>query len=155
MVLRSKKNYAGILSGTDLGAPLTEQPTNTVWRGHIALNGFATVNKSFDLTVNFGAGSQTGGGTLAAFVKVFNNNDVSHYKIDAEFNADGVIVPVADSIVYDEFTGGEPDSPTMASLRHTGMVTGLIGEQGAVGVFIGSTTSRNMSGGFVARPPSE
>ena len=139
--------YAGILSGTDLGAPLTRQPTNTVWRGHIALSGFATVNKSFDLTVDFGAGSQTGGGTIAAFVKVFNNNDVSHYKIDAEFNADGVIVPVADSIVYDEFTGGEPDSPTMASLRHTGMVTGLIGEQGAVGVFIGST----MSGGFVAR----
>ena len=144
--------YAGILSGTDLGAPLTEQPTNTVWRGHIALDGFATVNKSFDLTVNFGAGSQTGGGTLSAFVKAFNNNDVSHYKIDAEFNADGVIVPAADSIVYDEFTGGDPNSPTMASLRHTGMVTGLIGEQGAVGVFIGRTTSRNMSGGFVARP---
>ena len=143
--------YAGILSGTDLGAPLTEQPTNTVWRGHIALDGFATVNKSFDLTVNFGAGSQTGGGTLSAFVKVFNTNDVTHYKIDAEFNADGVIVPAADSIVYDEFTGGDPNSPTMASLRHTGMVTGLIGEQGAVGVFIGSTTSRNMSGGFVAR----
>ena len=139
--------YAGILSGTDLGAPLTRQPTNTVWRGHIALSGFATVNKSFDLNVNFGAGSQTGGGTIAAFVQVFNNNDVSHYKIDAEFNAEGVIVPVADSIVYDEFTGGEPDSPTMASLRHTGMVTGLIGEQGAVGVFLGST----MSGGFVAR----
>ena len=144
--------YAGILSGTDLGAPLTEQPTNTVWRGYIALDGFATVNKSFNLTVNFGAGSQTDGGTLAAFVKVFNNNDVTHYKIDAEFNADGVIVPVADSIVYDEFTGGDPDSPTMASLRHTGMVTGLIGEQGAVGVFIGRTTSRNMSGGFVATP---
>ncbi|MCA8833779.1 MAG: hypothetical protein K8953_01730, partial [Proteobacteria bacterium] len=109
--------YAGILSGTDLGAPLAQQPTNTVWRGHISLNGFATVNKSFNLTVNFGAGSQMGGGTLAAFVKVFNNNDVSHYKIDAEFHADGLRVRVADSIVYGVSTGGDPDMPTMAQLR--------------------------------------
>ena len=57
--------YAGILSDTDLGAPLTQQPTPMLWRGYIGLKGFFDLNKHFDLTVNFGAGSQTGGGTLS------------------------------------------------------------------------------------------
>ena len=153
--------YAGILSGTDLGAPLTEQPTNTVWRGHIVLVGWGGLNKSFDLTVNFGAGSQTGGGTLSAFVPSAGNN-IQNYKIDAEFNADGLIITgdaTNPNIVYDEFTGGDPDMPEGSGNRHTGILSGIIGEQGVVAAFISNphatVPSYVFSGGFVARPPSE
>ena len=153
--------YAGILSGTDLGAPLTQQPTNTVWRGHIVLVGWGGLNKSFDLTVNFGAGSQTGGGTLSAFVPSAGNN-IQNYKIDAEFNADGLIITgdaTNPNIVYDEFTDGDPDMPEGSGNRHTGILSGIIGEQGVVAAFISNphatVPSYVFSGGFVARPPSE
>ncbi len=151
--------YAGVLSGTDLGAPLTGKPTSIVWRGHIVVTGLADLNKSFNLTINLGAGSQVGGGTLSAFVPFGSSATTLYYKIDAEFDAGGLIITgdaTNPNIVYDEFTGSDPDRPEGSENSHTGILSGIIGEQGVVAAFIsnpGTNDSYIFSGGFVAAPP--
>ena len=67
-----------------------------------------------------------------------------NYKIDAEFNADGVIVPgdaTNPNIVYDEFTGGDPNMSRGEWLRTEAYWNGYRAyrrTRRAVGVFIGN-----------------
>ncbi len=147
--------YAGILSGTNLGAPLTGQPSSIIWRGHINLAGIAPLDKPFDLTVKLGAGGQTGGGTLSAFVP-FAGNSIQHYKIDAEFDSNGIIITgdaANPNIVYDEFTDSDPTMPTTSAESHTGILSGIIGEEGVVAAFISNPhNSYSFGGGLVAVP---
>ncbi len=99
-----------------------------------------------------------GGGTLSAFVPFGSANTTLNYKIDAEFNADGLIITgdaTNPNIVYDEFTDGNPDMPEGSVDKHTGILSGIIGEQGVVAVFISnphSEPSYVFSGGLVAAP---
>ena len=138
--------YAGILSSTDLGAPVTGiSGTVAVWSGVFqAIGGYGrAIKRNFDLTINF-TDSKTG--TIDAFVNSTGNN---YYHLSGNFDSIGVITGTVD---YGSFMDGNRDaSPT--DPRFSGRLTGLIGEQGAVGAFIADMDGPNgfYSGGFVAR----
>ncbi|MCH9665906.1 MAG: hypothetical protein K0U41_08695 [Gammaproteobacteria bacterium] len=135
--------YAGILSGTDLGAPITRiTGTKAIWSGvfqAIGGRGRAT-HKNFDLTVTF-TDSKTG--TIDAFV---NSTDDNYYHLTGNFDSIGVITGRVDYGSFDSSKNPTGD-------RLPGRLTGLIGEQGAVGAFIADMYFGKgfYAGGFVAR----
>ncbi len=164
--------YAGILSGTDLGAPVTEKTGTAHWDGFFRTVGpnlfyrrneqvgqlirtfyiDTSVYESFTLTVNFGAGDQAG--TISGsvdFSSDYNSyNKGGEYSLNGSFNDNGLI------------TGNVTRSTTSVSvgrvttLKSNATLTGLIGQEGAVGIFISDEKeSSGYSGGFVARPPDE
>ncbi len=125
-------NYAGILTGTNLGAPLTVAADTTAeWNGNFyALVGYVAIDTDFTLTVDFSTAR-----TLNAKTYGKRNNYVT--LDNAVYDADGVI------------TGGI----TIRSGANTaaGVLTGLIGADGAVGTFYSNDRGANSyAGGFVA-----
>ena len=152
--------YAGILSGTDLGALRTETTGTAQWNGifqaigrrvELGYNGrniaYANTNvyTDFTLTVNFGAGEQAG--TISASVHVSNPYN-SLYSLTGNFDSIGIITGTVERSVGN-FAGD--------TYRKSGILTGLIGQEGAVGAFISESASTRgyYSGGFVARPPDD
>ena len=142
--------FAGILSGTNLGAPLPAYVADTepvaVWNGKFGVRGSnSIVNQDFELNVNL----QTR--KIDAFVQF---SLTTHYKLDGDFNDEGVIVN--GTVVLGNFTDNDKDMVILPDDNHKlGILTGLIGQEGAVGVFIAdddAAGTRNYSGGFVARP---
>ena len=145
--------YAGVLSGTDLGAPITRTSgTAGTWSGVFqAIGGKGrAIKRNFDLTVDF---TDDTTGTIEAFVKAKNDE---HYHLTGTFNSVGVISGTVD---YGLFTGNNRGEPT--GNRLPGQLTGLIGEDGAVGAFIADMDAPYgvnfyskgfYSGGFVAVP---
>ncbi len=155
--------YSGIFAGTSLGAPLTSADASVTvpWTGKIGWQ-FYTIATTvtaipnstgidFDLTVDF-ANSE-----IRAFVKrssVADNTD--HFLLKATFDSTGRF---EGTINHGAFAGSlEAGAQTNVT---NGVVTGLIGKQGAVGVFISDetqavTTDTNQAfvGGFVVTPPS-
>nr|MCA8835342.1 hypothetical protein [Pseudomonadota bacterium] len=125
-------HYAGILPGTNLGAPVNEPDGTAIWYGQFRARGHETANSDFALHINFGDGD--GAGTLHAAV-IEEAGDQS-YKINGRFDDNGVITGTS------EFADG-----------YHGVLTGLIGEEGAVGVFVSDTLYYGgYVGGFVASP---
>ena len=150
-------NYAGIFSGTNLGAPITGTTGQTAtWNGRIAGRGNLTVDSDFNLTVTFG-GTGDIAGTLTAFAPATDviNAQASYYDINAEFNDKGVIIATEGNITYDIFTTRVSNAPDNSSDRASGTLTGLIGQEGAVGVFLLKqiTGDATYVGGFVADNP--
>ena len=156
-------NQAGIFSGTDLGAalPLTQRPSAT-WRGFIQANNGITTATEFELTVGF-----TGtGGTLVALIPT--SFATLAFDINGTFDEKGVI---RGNVVRGRYAsdvsgctpltvGGNPNtSPTCfnsADVENATLtLSGIIGAEGAVGVFQGIAVVGNApySGGFLAKPP--
>ena len=136
---RTNYNYAGVFSGTDLGAPITDRAgTTAIWYG--SFNHTLNPSKDFALTVTF----NKIGGTLDAFVRagVANNSFIFD---DVRFDTRGLITG---EVLYVTFL---PNDRTATPTNQTATLRGLIGEQGAVGVFVGEKGS-NIGGGFVAHP---
>ena len=153
-------SHVAIFSGTDLGAalPLTAR-SSVKWRGFIRSSvGFTTATE-FDLTVGF-----TGtGGTLDALIQSPIGRTLA-YDIDGEFDAKGVITGNAVRGRYASSvsgctpltSGGNPNTSRTCfnsadGENVTATLSGIIGAEGAVGVFQGGTS---YSGGFVAAPPA-
>ncbi len=143
--------YAGILAGTNLGTvPATTTPSAT-WNGQFRVIGNYFANKDFELEIDFGAES------VEAFVQVKNDeDDPLHFLIKGTFNRNGVI---DGTVELGDYTGNlRTATPLDNDDRGSGMLTGLIGEEGAVGVFIKNPTDTNtadnfnFAGGFVAAP---
>ncbi|MCA8835267.1 MAG: hypothetical protein K8953_09300, partial [Proteobacteria bacterium] len=152
--------YAGLLSGTDLGAPITDETsgTTTVWNGRLkaARSGTVATDAALELTITFG-GLRGEMGSIEGAVKEFNTTG---YELKGTYDASGVI---NGTVYYGPFNPGTPAVRTSGT-NTNGILTGLIGEQGAVGVFIagnqGSTKGNligtattginNYVGGFVA-----
>ncbi|MCA8834544.1 MAG: hypothetical protein K8953_05600, partial [Proteobacteria bacterium] len=131
-------HYAGVFQDADLGAPLTTTPTGGEWRGFIGVGEFYT---DFTLTITY----ETAGGTLSAFVRDTPN---VYYLLDGGFDANGLI---DGTVRYGEFTNRDKNTP--AGSTADGVLTGIIGEDGALGVFHSTATGEaGYSGGFVARP---
>ena len=125
-------HYAGILPGTNLGAPVNEPDGTAIWYGQFRARGHATANSDFALHINFGDGD--GAGTLHA--AVIEEAGDQYYRINGRFDDNGVITGTS------EFADG-----------YHGVLTGLIGEEGAVGVFVSDTLYYGgYVGGFVASP---
>ena len=129
-------HYAGVFGGADLGDPLTETPAGGEWRGIIGVGGATT---DFTLTVTYGVA----GGTISAFVR--DTTDI-YYLLEGGFDANGLI---DGTVKYGEFT----NPSTAVGNTEDGVLTGLIGMEGALGVFHSTVTgAAGYSGGFVARP---
>ena len=144
--------YAGILAGTDLGAVPEEATSSATWNGQFRVIGNYFANKDFELEIDFSARS------VEAFVQVKNDeDDPLHFLIEGNFNrTTGVI---SGTVELGDYTGNDRDAtlPNNEN-RGSGMLTGLIGIEGAVGVFIKNPTDTdtadnfNFAGGFVAAP---
>ncbi len=143
-----RSGYAGILAGTNLGevpAPTTE---NASWNGQITALGYF-VAKDFELDIDFSNRS------VSAFVQVRDDN-TRHFSISGTFDdTTGVITGMVELGNYTDNVN-DPANLVPNDNRGTGPLTGLIGVDGAVGVFIKDSAdtgkSFNFAGGFVAAP---
>ena len=127
--------YAGLLLTAEAGAPL-ELPAegaapSATWSGYFdSTYSGRKIPIAFD--VNFANRTFVGNAT----------KDTARYTIDTTFNATGFLSGTI---------GLELDSVTSA-----GVVTGLIGDAGAIGAFISDAgVAQGYSGGFIVTPPSE
>ncbi|MCA8834460.1 MAG: hypothetical protein K8953_05175, partial [Proteobacteria bacterium] len=139
------ESYAGLLAGTDLGAPITANDASATWNGQVQVVGNRAVSTNFTLDVTFGAvaGVDGSAGRVEAFfVQV---QDAAYHYLDGTFNAAGIITGTA---IAGGFTNGNRNMFTGGV--NDGILTGLIGKDGAVGAFYSSTGG--YSGGFVAAP---
>ncbi len=144
---RDANAYAGILAGTNLGAVLPTTTESATWNGQITALGYF-IEKDFELDIDFSAQS------LTAFVQV-RDNDTRHFSISGTFNDNGVISGTVELGDYTDNINA-PANLLANERRGTGQLTGLIGEEGAVGVFLKNPNdtgkSFNFAGGFVAAP---
>ncbi len=132
--------YVVISPTTDLGAPLNDVAQAGAWNGSfVSVEGGTETAAAADfiLTVTFGATSKGNAGSVAATI------ENTLYSLEGEFDARGVIIGTITHTVT---------SP--AEVISMGTLQGLIGQDGAVGVFISnSDASMDYGGGFVARKP--
>ncbi len=162
----SRVYYAGLLSDTDLGAPLTQTDGSVTWYGQIQIfrQGFLDINHDFQLKITFGMKSGVNGsvGSIEGIVKTGNPNGNLHYQLKGTYDAGGVITGTS---TRGEFTGSLAQDNLATTVPANGILTGLIGAQGAVGVFLSAnagSTKDNIEGaanvnaiyvgGFVAAP---
>ena len=135
-------NYAGVFEGTDLGMPLTDTTGTAVWNGsfdHIFNSTDFTLHITFD----------TNGGTLDAFVNAGHTGTFATRNFifdNVRFDTLGLITG---DVIYGTFAYNNPAATPSAIIPST--LRGLIGEQGAVGVFVGDVGS-DIGGAFVAHP---
>ena len=133
--------YAGLLSGTDLGPPLTTV-TNATWYGRIVvlqnrdwyLTRAGKIYGDIDLTVNYdGDNNGTIGGVYG------------EYTVNGTFDSKGIMGGNVTRSKIDTYTRrtfiGDSNATTTTTYsfqrRVVGPLTGLIGQTEAVGVFIG------------------
>ncbi len=137
-------NYAGVFEGTDLGRPLTNTAgTTAVWNG--SFDHILSDSTDFTLHITF----DTNGGTLDAFVHAgLSGADIhNNFRFDnVRFDTRGLITG---DVIYGTFAYNNPAATPSATRPAT--LRGLIGEQGAVGVFVGEV-GQDIGGAFVAHP---
>ena len=138
-------SYAGILSGTDLGAPVTQTQGTAQWLGSFQYEGYSATD--FTLNILFGSGDEAG--LINTIIKDYASND---FHVAGSFDDTGVIT----GNVYLGTFNVNQDPITQGTIKHTAELTGLIGQQGVVGAFVGHTSSTTgFAGGFVAAPGTE
>ncbi len=140
--------YAGILAGTNLGEVPDESTPSATWNGQFRVIGNYFADKDFKLDINFRDES------VEAFVQVRDEDDPLHFLIKGDFDRNGVI---SGTVELGDYTGNDRTAtPLDNDDRGSGQLTGLIGVEGAVGVFIKNPTDKadnfNFAGGFVAAP---
>ena len=149
-------HYAGVLAGTDLGAPITAPFADARWDGKIRADssetaGILSAGEITDFVVDI-----TFDGTEGEITSYFTAGNVFYYSIDGKFDANGIITG---DVAYGQGTAS--GLTTTSQLYSPGTLTGIIGQNGAVGAFIsGHKTLRpgsvgpSFSGGFIAAPPN-
>ncbi len=148
--------YAGILAGTNLGAPITETITTAVkWTGQIqTVSTDNIVQLSAGEITDFGV-DITFDGTEGEMTSYFTTGNSRYYSIDGTFDANGIITG---DVAYGEGTASA--LTTTSVLYSPGTLRGIIGQNGAVGVFhsghktlTAGIAAFGFSGGFVVTPP--
>ena len=145
-------HYAGLDSGTDLGAPSFQETGTAIWKGRFNATKLDQATE-FELEITFG-----GAGDVAGSIAAFVPSGDDHFLLTGDYDANGVI---SGKVNYGAFTTGTR-TPT-ATRVDNGILTGLIGRQGAVGVFLSGTGTKDnitggtgiatgFAGGFVANP---
>ncbi len=135
----------GILSTTNLGAPIRETITAAQWPGvlHVRTGATAVTSSEIMLTVNFNPDIGTGTGS------VDTHSTGGDYRFVADFDNRGVI---RGTVFQKTLTGPERTILVSTSM---GVASGLIGVEGAVGVFHSNEgTATSYVGGLLARPPA-
>ncbi|MCA8835705.1 MAG: hypothetical protein K8953_11550, partial [Proteobacteria bacterium] len=127
--------YVGLLPSTDLGLPLNNATQAGAWNGSfVSIEGGTVATTEFTLTVTFGGASGSNVGSVAPSAAIGN------YTFRGDFDANGVI---QNGTITRTVTS--PASTSMGTLQ------GLIGQDGAVGVFISNAGEGvDYGGGFVA-----
>ncbi|MCA8833759.1 MAG: hypothetical protein K8953_01630, partial [Proteobacteria bacterium] len=127
--------YAGLLSSTNVGAPISETEGSAAWRGRFVVyraisNLIFTTQRDFTLNVTFG----TDGGTLAMANITDSQTPATHnYSMTGgKYDERGVI---SGKINFHHKTS----STSTTILTDSSFLTGLIGQDGAAGVFISGT----------------
>ena len=145
-------HYAGLDSGTDLGAPSFQETGTAIWKGRFNATKLDQATE-FDLEITFG-----GAGDVAGSIAAFVPSGSDHFLLTGDYDANGVI---SGKVNYGAFMAGTR-TPT-ATRVDNGILTGLIGRQGAVGAFLSGTGAKDnitggtsamdgFAGGFVANP---
>ena len=165
--------YAGLLLGTNVGAPLSSTPYLVYWDGKIAgtFGGTEFSDDTFRIHVNYNSGSQAGtiktvrdgtsfdGRTYLITGPVSGrDNSTNSINISGRFDSNGVMYGNVD------FNGVDG---LLANSSGGGTFSGLIGQRGAVGVFKGlvvthtptnsdptARTSIPYAGGFIVDNPN-
>ena len=160
--------YAGLLADTDLGAPLTQTTGSVTWYGQIQIFRHGTFDTTsandFELEITYG-GTNGVAGSIEGDVERVLSGSTSQYRLAGTYDAGGVITGTVTFTRFQGTDAGQLDT-AIANGTGQGILTGLIGAQGAVGVFLraeaGSTkdniegaasASQIYAGGFVAAPP--
>ena len=134
-------HFAGILPTTNLGAPLSAQPTTAAWPGLI-FNAAAPLD-DIEFNIDFANRRIT-----AQYVR-----PVASLTFDLRFSDSGVI-----SGQVLEHNGDSTDnSPSQSEVLGFAYATGLIGTEGLVGVYFDAvidSTATDIHGGFAANNPS-
>nr|MCA8833793.1 hypothetical protein [Pseudomonadota bacterium] len=150
----NRRRYVGILSNTNMGAPLTPTVGRSIWKAFIAsgegiISGEDdfTTPTAFNLMVNFNAT----GGTINAFIPTSNPRFA--FRIVGEFDAGGVITGITDRRTYSDNTDVSTFDASSSRVNTVGTLRGLIGSDGAVGVFTTDAEDAGVpyAGGFVAQ----
>ncbi len=164
--------FAGVIAGADLGAPLTTTTAGGTWNGIFQALGDAdhATEKAFVLNVNFAdneISAHIAAGTDAD-TEVFTA-DVNSYYLEGTFvTATGLITG---NIIFGDYSAGADDAASLAlavaalgtatgdsatapQTVGLGVLSGLIGTNGALGAFHSSgsdgQTATGFAGGFVA-----
>ncbi len=159
--------YAGIFETTDLGLPVTgKTATKVIWSGQFESNigsgNNLRTSTDFQLEITFG-GSGDIAGSIEAFVERGNQTSPAtvFFHLNGTYDALGVITG---NVYYGEFSDTDARTQMSVGAAANGVLSGLIGSNGAVGAFISGTTTDNgqtiaggtgdtgYAGGFVASP---
>ena len=122
--------YAGVGFDAKLGEPLTTETAKGTWQGGLRAvigNTLMPASVDMELTVTFNPPN------ISAFVPVNGN----HFLLEGVFSPLGVI---SGTVNYGAFMDDERTTP-MGNRGKNGTLTGLIGDYGAVGVFVSGTSS--------------
>ena len=134
--------YAGLLSGTNVGGPLQENSASGAWVGKLAF----IIGQGVLETVDFKLDVYFDGRTISASDSVnvdYAETALGNFYIKGRFTDKGVIYGTT-----------RLDNEVMAKSSR-GSLTGVIGQNGAVGAFISSGSGNTLgeyAGGFVAAP---
>ena len=124
-------NYAGLYSGTNLGAPVNTTDPEASWNGRLRSIGYYDFDTDFTLIVKFSTRKLE----VTKFTNPKNANQTFEIKEnDASYDANGVITGIV------RFKRGD------VVATNIGVLTGLIGADGAVGAFL-ATGQNNENGG--------
>ena len=143
--------YVALSRDVNVGAPLIRPVVGVeltaIWPGQIQYYNDSTLWEvtDFDLSIDFATR------TVGAFVAHLEFSD-TYYKLDGSFDDNGVMSGTA---VYGTFNENDPEQINDDIFYTPGALTGVIGENGAVGAFISNNDgigSRPFAGGFVAAP---
>ncbi|MCA8835950.1 MAG: hypothetical protein K8953_12795, partial [Proteobacteria bacterium] len=137
------RGFAGILDTTNLGRPLTQTTGKTTWRGQLGFISRREISSyDFVLTITFNG---TGGEVLGSATDVVFGSFTSDFFTDGDFNSQGLISGRA---YFGSRNANGVVVPT--SEDRSGIFTGLIGQEGAIGAFRGGRYT--YSGGFAVHP---
>ena len=161
--------YAGIINSTiDVGAPLFNRATtNAIWNGeihwvgtHMAANSNST-KRAFKMNVNYAALTIQGAVPITV-----DNTTGAHLVVNGTYTGAGIMA--GDTEIRFYTAGNNPNAGSTVNIDATsnatisrGTLSGIIGNKGAVGVFINDTESHNIdaqrggyAGGFIVTPPA-
>ena len=143
--------YAGLFDGANLGAPLNDGTQAGTWTGDLRAVIGSSATPSAVLPMTLHVIYADGGNTrvINAFVPV---SGTTHFLLDGTFTANGVI---EGTVNYGAFTGGVEGTPAGGRATN-GILTGIIGQDGALGAFHSNESETSgYAGGFIATKPAE
>ena len=135
--------YAGIYETTDLGELITDNELNVTWHGALRiLDAGVVVNAAIALDVTFDG---TAGEINGFLTNINGTSGLKDFYIDADFSNEGVITTSSSDIYYGDLS----DDPSTFAAKN-GQLSGIIGQDGAIGVFISNDAEADVyTGGFV------